>query len=132
MRISDWRSDVCSYDLVMDVWVPVTDNRIIMNLPSTAEMATPNIYADQIEWMHRRFTRRDQIVLSVHPHNDRGTGIAATELAVMAGADRVEGTLFGYGERTGNVDIMTLGLNLLKDRKSTRLNTTHQCATRMT
>ncbi|HEY9567548.1 MAG TPA: 2-isopropylmalate synthase [Thalassobaculum sp.] len=107
----DYALDVC--EAVMDVWFPVTDNRIIMNLPSTVEMATPNIYADQIEWMHRRFTRRDRIVLSVHPHNDRGTGIAATELAVMAGADRVEGTLFGNGERTGNVDIVTLGLNLL-------------------
>ena len=107
----DYALEVC--EAVMDVWFPVTGNKIIINLPSTVEMSTPNIYADQIEWMHRRFTRRDRVVLSVHPHNDRGTGVAATELAVMAGADRVEGTLFGNGERTGNVDIVTLGLNLL-------------------
>ncbi|EDP64056.1 Yeast 2-isopropylmalate synthase [alpha proteobacterium BAL199] len=107
----DYALEVC--EAVMGVWFPVTDNPIIINLPSTVEMSTPNIFADQIEWMHRRFTRRDRIVLSVHPHNDRGTGVAAAELAVMAGADRVEGTLFGNGERTGNVDIVTLGLNLL-------------------
>lgn len=107
----DYALEVC--EAVMDVWFPVTGNKIIINLPSTVEMSTPNIYADQIEWMHRRFSRRDRVVLSVHPHNDRGTGVAATELAVMAGADRVEGTLFGNGERTGNVDIVTLGLNLL-------------------
>jgi 2-isopropylmalate synthase len=107
----DYALEVC--EAVMDVWFPVTDNPIIINLPSTVEMSTPNIFADQIEWMHRRFSRRDRIVLSVHPHNDRGTGVAAAELAVMAGADRVEGTLFGNGERTGNVDIVTLGLNLL-------------------
>ena len=106
----DYALDVC--EAVMDVWQPTPENPVIINLPSTVEMATPNIYADQIEWMHRQFTRRDSIILSVHPHNDRGTGIAATELAVMAGADRVEGTLFGNGERTGNVDIVTLGLNL--------------------
>ena len=107
----DYALEVC--EAVMDVWCPVTDNKIIINLPSTVEMSTPNIYADQIEWMHRRFTRRDRVVLSVHPHNDRGTGVAAAELAVMAGADRIEGTLFGNGERTGNVDIVTLGLNLM-------------------
>ncbi|MEQ8395954.1 2-isopropylmalate synthase [Thalassobaculum sp.] len=107
----DYALEVC--EAVMDVWFPATDNPIIINLPSTVEMSTPNIFADQIEWMHRRFSRRDRIVLSVHPHNDRGTGVAAAELAVMAGADRVEGTLFGNGERTGNVDIVTLGLNLL-------------------
>ncbi|MEQ9137401.1 MAG: 2-isopropylmalate synthase [Thalassobaculum sp.] len=107
----DYALEVC--EAVMDVWCPVTDNKIIINLPSTVEMSTPNIYADQIEWMHRRFTRRDRVVLSVHPHNDRGTGVAAAELAVMAGADRNEGTLFGNGERTGNVDIVTLGLNLM-------------------
>jgi 2-isopropylmalate synthase len=106
----DYALEVC--EAVMDVWAPVVDNKIILNLPSTVEMSTPNIYADQIEWMHRNFTRRDRICLSVHPHNDRGTGVAAAELAVMAGADRVEGTLFGNGERTGNVDIVTLGLNL--------------------
>ncbi len=106
----DYALEVC--EAVMDVWAPAVDNRIIINLPSTVEMSTPNIYADQIEWMHRNFTRRDRICLSVHPHNDRGTGVAAAELAVMAGADRIEGTLFGNGERTGNVDIVTLGLNL--------------------
>ncbi|WPZ35797.1 2-isopropylmalate synthase [Thalassobaculum sp. OXR-137] len=106
----DYALEVC--EAVMDIWAPVVDNQIILNLPSTVEMSTPNIYADQIEWMHRNFSRRDRICLSVHPHNDRGTGVAAAELAVMAGADRVEGTLFGNGERTGNVDIVTLGLNL--------------------
>ncbi|UUX52206.1 2-isopropylmalate synthase [Nisaea acidiphila] len=106
----DYALEVC--EAVMDVWQPTPENPVIINLPSTVEMSTPNIYADQIEWMHRHFTRRDAIILSVHPHNDRGTGVAATELAVMAGADRVEGTLFGNGERTGNVDIVTLGLNL--------------------
>ena len=106
----DYALDVC--EAVMDVWMPITDNKIIINLPSTVETSTPNIFADQIEWMHRHFTRRDRIVLSVHPHNDRGTGVATAELAVMAGADRIEGTLFGNGERTGNVDLVTLGLNL--------------------
>ena len=99
-------------EAVMEVWRPTTDNPTIINLPSTVEMATPNIFADQIEWMHRNFNNRSQVILSVHPHNDRGTGIAAAELAQMAGADRVEGCLFGNGERTGNVDIVTLGLNL--------------------
>ncbi|MBT5574796.1 MAG: 2-isopropylmalate synthase, partial [Alphaproteobacteria bacterium] len=89
------------------------DNKVIINLPATVEMSTPNIYADQIEWMHRNFSNRKAVILSLHPHNDRGTGIAATELGLMAGADRVEGTLFGNGERTGNVDIITLGLNML-------------------
>ena len=91
---------------------PTPDNKLILNLPATVEMATPNIYADQIEWMYRHLDRRDSIILSLHPHNDRGTGIAATELGLMAGADRVEGTLFGNGERTGNVDIVTLALNM--------------------
>ena len=85
---------------------------MILNLPATVEVATPNIYADQIEWMHTNLTRRDSVVLSLHPHNDRGTGVAAAELAVMAGADRVEGCLFGNGERTGNVGLVTLGMNL--------------------
>lgn len=106
----DYALEVC--EAVMDVWQPTPENPVIINLPSTVEMSTPNIYADQIEWMHRHFTRRDSIILCVHPHNDRGTGIAATEMAIMAGADRVEGTLFGNGERTGNVDLVTLGLNL--------------------
>ena len=96
----------------MDIWQPTPENKTIINLPATVEMSTPNIYADQIEWMHRNFSRRDSMILSLHPHNDRGCGVAATELGLMAGADRVEGTLFGNGERTGNVDIITLGLNL--------------------
>ena len=107
----EYALEVC--EAVMDVWQPTPDNRCIMNLPATVEMSTPNIHADQIEWMHRHFTRRDSMILSLHPHNDRGTAIAATELGLMAGADRVEGTLFGNGERTGNVDIVTLGLNMM-------------------
>lgn len=107
----DYALEVC--DEVMDVWQPTPDNKTIINLPSTVEMATPNIYADQIEWMCRQFSRRDSIIISLHPHNDRGCAVAATELALMAGGDRVEGTLFGNGERTGNVDIITLGLNML-------------------
>jgi len=99
-------------EAVMEIWKPTASRPTIINLPSTVEMATPNIFADQIEWMHRNFSNREQVILSVHPHNDRGTGIAAAELAQMAGADRVEGCLFGNGERTGNVDIVTLGLNL--------------------
>jgi 2-isopropylmalate synthase len=102
--------DVC--EAVMDVWKPTPENKTIINLPATVEMSTPNIYADQIEWMHRNFSRRESMILSLHPHNDRGCGVAATELGLMAGADRVEGTLFGNGERTGNVDIITLGLNM--------------------
>jgi 2-isopropylmalate synthase len=91
---------------------PTSDNKLIINLPSTVEMATPNIYADQIEWMCRNLDNRENLLISLHPHNDRGTAIAATELALMAGADRVEGTLFGNGERTGNVDVVTLALNM--------------------
>lgn len=97
---------------VIDVWAPTPQHKCIINLPATVEMSTPNVYADQIEWMHRNLARRDSVVLSVHPHNDRGCAVAAAELAVMAGADRVEGCLFGHGERTGNVDIVTLALNL--------------------
>ncbi|TGV62190.1 2-isopropylmalate synthase, partial [Mesorhizobium sp. M00.F.Ca.ET.158.01.1.1] len=88
------------------------DNKLIINLPSTVEMSTPNIYADRIEWMCRNLDARENLIISLHPHNDRGTGIATTELGLMAGADRVEGTLFGNGERTGNVDIVTLALNM--------------------
>lgn len=99
-------------DAVSAIWQPTPARPMIVNLPATVEMATPNTYADQIEWMHRNLARRDSIVLSVHPHNDRGTAVAAAELAVMAGADRVEGCLFGNGERTGNVDLVTLALNL--------------------
>jgi 2-isopropylmalate synthase len=94
------------------VWEPTPQRRSILNLPATVEMATPNVFADQIEWFGRHVRQRDSIVLSVHPHNDRGTAVAAAELAVMAGAERVEGTLFGNGERTGNVDVVTLALNL--------------------
>lgn len=99
-------------DAVIDIWQPTPEKKMILNLPATVEMNTPNTYADQIEWMHRHISRRDSIIISVHPHNDRGTAVAAAELAVMAGADRVEGCLFGNGERTGNVDLVTLALNL--------------------
>ncbi|WP_345362261.1 2-isopropylmalate synthase [Actinoallomurus liliacearum] len=102
--------EVC--EAVMDVWEPGPDREIILNLPSTIERSTPNVYADQIEWMSRNLSRREHIALSVHPHNDRGTGVASAELAVLAGADRVEGCLFGNGERTGNVCLVTLGMNL--------------------
>ena len=106
----DFAREVC--EAVMDVWQPTPQNKVILNLPATVEMATPNVYADQIEWFHRNIRDRDSIVLSLHPHNDRGTGVAAAELGYMAGADRIEGTLFGNGERTGNVDLITLALNL--------------------
>jgi 2-isopropylmalate synthase len=107
----DFALDVC--EAVHDVWEPVTARPVIFNLPATVEMSTPNVYADSIEWFSRQVSRRARVVLSVHPHNDRGTAVAATELALMAGADRVEGTLFGNGERTGNVDLVTLALNLM-------------------
>jgi len=106
----DFAVEIC--EAVMDVWRPTPGKKTILNLPATVEMATPNVYADQIEWFGRNIRDRDCITLSLHPHNDRGTAVAAAELAIMAGADRVEGTLFGNGERTGNVDIMTLALNL--------------------
>ncbi|MGE8620533.1 MAG: 2-isopropylmalate synthase, partial [Achromobacter spanius] len=99
-------------DAVADVWQPTPDHKMVLNLPATIEATSPNLYADQIEWMHKNLARRDSIVLSVHPHNDRGTAVAAAEFAVMAGADRIEGCLFGSGERTGNVDLVTLALNL--------------------
>ena len=102
--------EVCN--AVTDVWQPTPDRKVILNLPATVEMATPNVYADSIEWMSRNLDRRDSIVLSLHPHNDRGTAVAAAELGYMAGADRIEGCLFGNGERTGNVCLVTLGLNL--------------------
>ncbi len=102
--------EVC--DAVFDVWEPTPDRKAIVNLPATVEMATPNVYADSIEWMHRNLARRDSLVLSLHPHNDRGTAVAAAELGFMAGADRIEGCLFGNGERTGNVCLVTLGMNL--------------------
>ena len=106
----DFAVEIC--DAVNEVWQPTPQHKTILNLPATVEMATPNVYADQIEWFSRHIAKRDSIILSVHPHNDRGTAVAAAELAVMAGADRVEGTLFGNGERTGNVDIVTLAMNL--------------------
>ncbi|MFM9885868.1 MAG: 2-isopropylmalate synthase, partial [Burkholderiales bacterium] len=99
-------------DAVTEVWAPTPASKCIINLPSTVEHSTPNLFADMIEWMHRNVARREAIVLSVHPHNDRGTGTAAAELAQMAGAERVEGCLFGNGERTGNVDLVNLALNL--------------------
>lgn len=102
--------DVCN--AVTDVWQPTPERKVILNLPATVEMATPNVYADSIEWMHRNLARRDSVVLSLHPHNDRGTAVAAAELGYMAGADRIEGCLFGNGERTGNVCLVTLGMNL--------------------
>jgi 2-isopropylmalate synthase len=106
----DFAKEIC--EAVMDVWEPTPQKPVILNLPATVEVATPNVYADQIEWMDRNLSRRDSVVLSLHPHNDRGTGVAAAELAVMAGADRIEGCLFGNGERTGNVCMVTLALNL--------------------
>ncbi len=106
----DFAVEIC--DAVNAVLQPTPQRRVIINLPATVEMATPNIYADQIEWFLRHVKNRDCIILSLHPHNDRGTGVAAAELGVMAGADRVEGTLFGNGERTGNVDVVTLALNM--------------------
>ena len=106
----DFSLEVC--EAVMDVLRPTPDHPIVFNLPATVEAATPNIYADQIEWFGRHVSKRDSVVISLHPHNDRGTGVAAAELGLMAGADRVEGCLFGNGERTGNVDLVTLGLNL--------------------
>jgi 2-isopropylmalate synthase len=116
----DFAVEIC--DAVNAVWEPTSTRKTILNLPATVEMATPNIYADQIEWFTRHVARRDCQVISVHPHNDRGTGVAAAELAVMAGADRVEGTLFGNGERTGNVDIVTLALNLYTQGIDPRLD----------
>ncbi|MFB4303464.1 2-isopropylmalate synthase [Actinomadura sp. NTSP31] len=106
----EYAVEVCN--AVNDVWKPTPDRKVIVNLPATVEMATPNVYADQIEWMNRNLAYRDSVVLSLHPHNDRGTAVAAAELGYMAGADRIEGCLFGNGERTGNVCLVTLGLNL--------------------
>ncbi len=112
--------EVC--ESVLDVWGVDENNPIIINLPATVEMSTPNIYADQIEWMHSNFSNRNRIILSVHTHNDRGTGVAATEFGIMAGAQRVEGTLFGNGERTGNVCLVTLALNLFTQGINPKLN----------
>ncbi|BBK35092.1 2-isopropylmalate synthase [Allostella sp. ATCC 35155] len=106
----EYARDICG--AVCDVFQPTSDHKMIINLPATVEMSTPNVYADQIEWCHRNFRHRDSIILSLHPHNDRGTGVAAAELGFMAGAERIEGTLFGNGERTGNVDVVTLAINM--------------------
>src|SRR5699024_6308713 len=102
--------EICN--AVTEIMAPTPTRPMILNLPATVEMATPNVYADSIEWMHRNLARRDSVILSLHPHNDRGTGIAAAELGYQAGADRIEGCLFGNGERTGNVDLVALGMNL--------------------
>lgn len=116
----DFARDIC--EAVMDVWEPSPEHKVILNLPGTVEMATPNVYADQIEWFARNTRNRDCYYLSLHPHNDRGTSVAACELALMAGADRVEGTLFGNGERTGNLDVVTVALNLLTQGVDPGLN----------
>ncbi|GAA1788394.1 2-isopropylmalate synthase [Luedemannella flava] len=112
--------EVCS--AVIEAIDPTPDWPLIINLPATVEMATPNVYADSIEWMHRNLPRRDSVILSLHPHNDRGTGVAAAELGLLAGADRIEGCLFGNGERTGNVDLVTLGLNLFSQGIDPQIN----------
>ncbi|MBQ8804720.1 MAG: 2-isopropylmalate synthase [Tyzzerella sp.] len=119
----DYALEVCT--AVQDAWGPTKENPIIFNLPATVEMTTPNVYADQIEWMHKHFKNRESIILSIHPHNDRGTGVAATELALLAGADRVEGTLFGNGERTGNLDILTVAYNMFSQGIDPELDLTN-------
>ena len=116
----DFALDICT--AVQETWGATKENPIILNLPSTVEMTTPNVYADQIEWMNTHFKNSESIILSVHPHNDRGEGVAATELALLAGADRVEGTLFGNGERTGNVDILTIAYNMFSQGINPELN----------
>lgn len=109
----DYALEIC--EAVMDVWQPTSENKIIINLPSTVEMTTPNLYADQIEWFSKTVKNRKCVTISLHPHNDRGTSVAACELGLLAGADRVEGTLFGNGERTGNLDIITTAMNMYSD-----------------
>jgi 2-isopropylmalate synthase len=116
----DFALRICSD--VIGVWGPSQERPIIINLPSTVEYSTPNVYADQIEWMHRHLPQREAVVLSVHTHNDRGTGVASSELALMAGADRAEGTIFGYGERTGNVDLLILALNMMSQGVDPKLD----------
>ena len=106
----DFALEIC--EAVKEIWKPTVDNKIIINLPETVQYSSPNIYADQIEWMDRNISDRDKVEISLHTHNDRGTGVASTEFGIMAGADRVEGTLFGNGERTGNLDIVTVALNM--------------------
>ncbi|MEU6654875.1 2-isopropylmalate synthase [Streptomyces sp. NPDC046900] len=119
----DFALEVC--EAVMDVWQPGPDREIILNLPATVERSTPSTHADRFEWMHRNLSRRAYVCLSAHPHNDRGTAVAAAELAVMAGADRVEGCLFGQGERTGNVDLVTLGMNLFSQGVDPQIDFSH-------
>ncbi len=114
--------EVC--EVIMDVWQPSKEEPMILNLPNTVEVAMPNVYADQIEWFIRHMTRRDRAIISVHTHNDRGTGVAATELGLLAGAERVEGTLFGNGERTGNLDVVTVALNLFTQGVDPKLDLT--------
>ncbi len=119
----DFALEICT--AVQKEWGPTKENPIIINLPSTVEMTTPNVYADQIEWMNKHFEDRESIILSVHPHNDRGTGVASAELAMLAGADRVEGTLFGNGERTGNVDILNIAYNMFSQGINPELEIEH-------
>lgn len=119
----DYALDICT--AVQREWGPTPENPMIINLPSTVEMNTPNVYADQIEWMNKHFENRDSIILSVHPHNDRGCGVASAELALLAGADRVEGTLFGNGERTGNVDVLNIAYNMFSQGIDPELNIEH-------
>ncbi len=119
----DYALEIC--EAVLNVWQPTPEKKVIINLPATIEMATPNVYADQIEWFCRHISCRDSVIISLHAHNDRGTGVAATELGVLAGADRVEGTLFGNGERTGNVDIINLAMNLYSQGIDPKLNITN-------
>lgn len=119
----DFALDICTE--VQRTWEATKENPIILNLPSTVEMNTPNVYADQIEWMNTHFEDRESIILSVHPHNDRGTGVASAELAILAGAERVEGTLFGNGERTGNVDLLTIAYNMFSQGVNPELNIEH-------
>ena len=119
----DYALEVCT--AVQETWGATKEKPIIINLPATVEMTTPNVYADQIEWMHKNFQNRESIILSIHPHNDRGTGVAATELALLAGTDRVEGTLFGNGERTGNLDILTVAYNMFSQGINPELDLTN-------
>lgn len=119
----DFALDICT--AVQKEWGPTKEKPIIINLPSTVEMTTPNVYADQIEWMNKHFEDRESIILSVHPHNDRGTGVASAELAMLAGADRVEGTLFGNGERTGNVDVLNVAYNMFSQGINPELEIEH-------
>lgn len=119
----DYALEICT--AVQREWGPTPENPMIINLPSTVEMNTPNVYADQIEWMNKHFENRDSIILSVHPHNDRGCGVASAELALLAGADRVEGTLFGNGERTGNVDVLNIAYNMFSQGIDPKLNIEH-------